>query len=596
MGDEYKLNFQGLNKFIEDFRYLTQRGGSPFIGVGGDGVLVSIVSILKNLIILALLIFVFYTLYIILFKGYPRWFLNIVMFKFFKKENIDRFIGDDMVLKQINYLLSAMRDCSGPYKTVAEIYGNNTRLYELMQTLDTQVKKYYGKDDDGSGISSNELKYQKALKEYYLFYYKIEDPAEITITPDPNKKNEQGIVEEKVYYSKFFQKVLDDLLIKKLISPKKEGSQTGNKGNDELLWEVYTKEGRPQKGAADSEQKGHGYFARISTLHKTIKAVAKELEVLSLAFAKMPVFSYIMLPETESTLDTVSLQISQNMNEIVNGNIYKNNPKTMSHEYSWCIAEVISYIADPTRYKSVVERLNSLDPYYNTDEIPSIRYYLNLPRATKGAIDMRSMVEKKILGRKFEKKEPGWADYGQDSSESRYPKPTTVEFLDFIRKHPIISHVYFTEGANVDVMYNNIMKCYVRFMTNCTNKISEPKLMLENLNSRGMMFKNFVNSVNMINLHLNTYRENITRILEDQTVNPKEFFKRLFGPYLDDILKRRMKTYFKKVFSKRNWNQSFNQFRVFWKKIGDLLKDIIKSIWKSFFTKSSVEKPQPVPE
>jgi hypothetical protein len=549
---EYKLNFQGLSKFIDDFSYLSKKGGNSI--VGGSGFvqnLILVKDIVVAVLILAVLIFIIYTIYIIIFRGYPRWFFNLITFTFFHKEDINKILKENLVISNINIILNSKKE-SPIYSTILE--------------LDSNIKKYYNL------IPNADKKYQEALKEYYLFYHKIQDKTPVDIVPDFNNvdKNNHPI-HHKVPYAAFYTTLMNLEIENGKLNTKNPGTKPGNKGEDQLLWETYSKD----------KQTKNGYFIRIFTIHSLFKELSNNLNTLTQQFKDFPLISYIFLPEKQKDIDDVSRQLSDKLTEIKNGNIYNHSSTYLKNEYSWYITEILSFMYNPEYYKIIKQKLDNLTPFYNKEEIDTLRYYINLTK------DKRSDVETKILNRKFEKKEPGWADFGQNNEEEKYDNKTTIEFLDFIRKYPILCNLYFS-GTNIDERYSQVINTYIGFFNNATNI----KEMLTNLNYNGVIFKNYVNAVNLLDLHFNNYQSQITKILEDQVVNPKEFFHKLFTPYFDDIVKNRMGSYYKKVFSSYTWKLSYNNFRVWWKSLGDALKNLIKSIWKSFFTSNTAENPQ----
>lgn len=542
--------------------------------IGGNDItdfFLNITQYLYAFISLIIIIFIIYMVYIIIFRGYPRWIVNILTFSFYHKEDMKQLLKDNIVLMEITNLLNSNGNCVSPYDAYNDIYGISTDIYSYIIDFDKNVTKYYG------NIPDKNNQYQQALYEYYLFYHKITDNKSVDIIPDPNNKDKNGhSIHQIVPYASFYNKVLTLQLADNTISAKNIGNKTGNKGNDVLLWEVYTKD----------KQNTVGYFNRVSIIYNSLIKLSNEILKISDNLKNQSIISFLMLPENTNVINDVNIQLSDKIDMIKNGNIY-NNPSTyLSNEYGWFIVEILSYMNNPNNYKTLKQNLDNQTPYYNLEEVDTIRYYLNLPK------DKRKSVENKIFNRKFIKKTPGWVDYGQDDNEEKYSVNTSKDFMDFIRKYPILSNIYFS-GLNVDDYYPLIMKSYIRFGTNCTGSFTTVKDMLNKLNLNGIVFKNFVNSINFLDLYLNKYQDLITRNIEDQTIAQSEFFHKLFTPYMEDIVNNRIKPEFEKVFSAYTWNKSYINFKVWWKKLGDMLKNVIKSIWKSFFTSSDVDNPQP---
>lgn len=166
----YKFNFKDLSRFLKDFQYLMQRGGGVLFnnktGVDKKSIPRMIIGWVVLVFQFILIIIVLYTLYIIIFKGYPRIIIDLLTFNFSNKEKLDELIKENNILvNQFKFLSSNYDSCLTPYSIYQFLYGP-TNLYTISKKFESQKDLYYSKykyDD----------KYFNAVKEYYLFYNKI---------------------------------------------------------------------------------------------------------------------------------------------------------------------------------------------------------------------------------------------------------------------------------------------------------------------------------------------------------------------------------------------------------------------------------------
>lgn len=586
MSEEYKFNFQGLSKFIDDFKYLNKKGGSPILTGGGlTDILDLIVNITKGLLFLCFFCLIIYSLYIIIFKGYPRWVVDLLMFRLFHKEDVHGILKDNLIYLHIEYLTNG-NNCIFPMNTFNILFDKNLDLNNSLKNIQKDAinpsNNYVLR-----GNGNIKQMYQLMFFDYYNNNVTLTDASSVDIVPDPNIKNANNhSVHRQVPYAKFYHSQVLIQLKDGIITDKNvDGTK---KGADELLWTVYQNDVNNKNNLLKASLQTNVNIALTSGITKTITDVIKEY----------PISAFILLPQSDVDISQVTVQLTNKLTEIENGAIFDHDSSYLSNEYSWFIVEILNYFHHPTDRISVFK--DKL-PYYNSDESATIRYYLTLTK------DKRGLAKSKIFNRKFQKKAPGVADFGQDCTydkndpcnthcQSTYSTPTSDAFLDYIRKYPILSNLYFS-GYDIEKLYPKIMETYINLISD--NKALDihqldVNTILKNLQSNGMIFKDFINSVNILNLYLNEYVMPFNQLINDQNIDGKTFFTRLFSPYKDDILRNRMGSYYDKVFSMYTWNKSYNLFRIQWKKIGDMLKAIISSIWRSFFTSSNVDNPQAV--
>jgi hypothetical protein len=96
MIQDYK--FQDLAKFIDDVKFLIARGGSQLGGIKGVGGPVTIIELIFRVIWLfilwVVLMVIVYTIYKIIFYGYPRFPLDLLKLKFSNKVSVKSVVGD----------------------------------------------------------------------------------------------------------------------------------------------------------------------------------------------------------------------------------------------------------------------------------------------------------------------------------------------------------------------------------------------------------------------------------------------------------------------------------------------------------------------
>lgn len=167
MISDYK--FQDLAKFVEDLKFLLARGGgmsdiiqSQFAGKSLPQIILKIIWLFLLWVFIIILI---YMVYQIIFKGYPRFPLDLVRLKFYNKVDVTKAVGG------VNGLLySSINDLKEPTLIQAMDFYNNETASEDYTTVFADV------------VSIIENQYQPvyksamvdaALSEYYMFFHRI---------------------------------------------------------------------------------------------------------------------------------------------------------------------------------------------------------------------------------------------------------------------------------------------------------------------------------------------------------------------------------------------------------------------------------------
>ncbi len=542
MSSSYKMNFHDLSRLMDDFFYLFQKGGRDKQILTGEkkGIAEKIIHYIVIFLKFVLIIVVLYTLYILIFRGYPRIMVNVLTLSFFHKEKLDDFIKErNLLINNFKFLANPPNKCISPYSIYESIYGGNN-IQSNIQSFESLKDKYYGKykyDD----------KYHNAFKEFFLFYNVYKDQ-----TSEPVVYNNVKI---DVKYYKFHE-----LLVTYKIDIGEVDSKNAagvEKSPDELIQEIYKKEQANPLRTLDA----------IANIHEVLINIGNQSKDIIEKYSNLPITSYIIIPPDDKTITNILNNFGKLKIQIQSGQVYS-SPYSEMDDFSWCLLEYISYLSNPNQYGTFASQI----PPYTNDDIYKLIYYLNLPRDQKKIADIRIM----------------------NSAANR-------NFFEFVNKRPIFSHIYFSQqnlGNKAD-FYSKVMNCYKLLcdcrLDNVTPDI-EPATMRErltNLKENGYAFKQFIISIAYLHLFLNVYQQNLTRMYNKQIISAKRFFMEMWQPVITDIMVNRIGNYFKLTFSSQGMGSSYKKFHTWYKQLGKDLNRMIKAVFKSFFTGVPVEKPQP---
>ena len=592
---QYNMNFPDLARFVDDLGHVLQRGGmNRFFQSGGGSW--DIYGKLKTFFALILLIILIYVIYILLFRGYPRFVVNLLTFKYFHKESMDGFLRDhNMLINTIRTLQYRSKQCDDAYTLIDQFYGLQDKAntyYERLNDFVNAVARWYSdfRPDD---------QYYEAFQEYYIYYDKVtgsfpgatEEEVPMNIdsfggavvtmaqsmdgqkTKKTKKKPEEMGVPLK--YKAFYEQMLGVLISKGKYQP-------GKKGHDEQLRDVYQKD----------LENGMAVYKRFVG----IKRILDDLTTLSSDIVKVitssPYIAYLVIPDDDRDIQAFSIDVQSNMTHLTNGNVYSLSSSSLKSDFSWYMFEFINFARNRSQYDTFESELTSGTIKYNPLEKETIKKYINVP------YEVKKDVEAKIFNRVLEKSKPKLLDPNRpnfkEKPEKLYPQDMrcNAEFFEFVKKHPIYAHIKFSDDiANSDKksFYDSLMNMYLTFATTCgsSNNLSG---YATNLKNNSLTYKKAINAVTIFDLYLNKYRPVITKTYQDQMYPDRLFFTRLMKPYFNDFVVNRMGKYFKKTFSSKNWKTSYNQFLIVWTLLGKLLRRLIKSIVKSFNTSTNVQK------
>lgn len=545
----YKLNFNDLSRFLEDFSYILHKGGktkrlSERLKISDEkkALIEKIIKWIWLFFQLCIAIVAIYTIYIIIFKGYPRIIIDVLTFKFFHKEKPDNFLKESNLLAENIKFLSAQNDsCLQSYAMYNYLYGN-TNLINLVNQFEKAKTDYYGK-------YRYEEQYINSLKEFYLFYDKIK-----RINPqDVRFENHKVTIEQYDAYELLltYKKIKGEIDVKNT-------KQGGNKSTDQLMYELYKSE----------QKKNFITITGIKTINNILTQMGIEFSKMNKLFITKPIVPYLIIPVDDNSINSILKDFTKMKDNILKKTIYS-TPYNQIGDGSWYMIEYILSLTDSNQYNNF---LNSLPPV--TGDENKIIYYINLPR------EQKVIAEKRIL------------NYTQNGT-----------FYEYIKKRPIFAHIYFSKAIDTNSkpgLYASIMNAY-KLLGDCGAQINTSPLNIDsqtmqtrliNLQKNGYVFKQFTNTVSYLNLFLNDYRQDLTIMYEKQIISDTRFLKELWTPFVNDIFVNRIGSFTKKTFSSQGMGSSYSKFLKFYKSLGDELNRMIKAVFMAFFTSKEIEQPQ----
>jgi hypothetical protein len=538
----YKFNFKDLSRFTDDLMYLLQKGGRDkqiFDKLKDKSFAEKIIKWVVIIFKLILIVVALYVLYILIFRGYPRAFINLATFKFSNKQNLDAFISErNLLINSIKFFVDKHKSCIPPYAIYQMLYGP-TNIMASINKFEQLKDKYHAKEkyDD---------KYHSAFKNYFLFFNKVNKP----VTKEVWYKTTQMKID---YYD--FYEILATYRISKGEMSEHNPNTGGRKGDDEIMQEIYTFE------------KKLNFITRegIMNINQTLKDLAKECTSIVNTLNQTPIMPFIIVPEDEKVMTKIVGDVMKFKTAIDNGSIY-NVPHEQISDHAWTFIEYLMSLKDSNQYSTFASSM----PAYTNQDMNKLIYYINLPR------EQKLIAEKRVM------------NYSQNR-----------EFFEYIKKRPVFTHMYFSKSiSNKDPLYQQVMNGY-KLLCECDTNSFSPEISatnikkkIENLQKNGYVFKRFILSTLYIHQFLNVYQTSITQMYEKQIISNKRFFQELWVPFFEDFVINRMGNHFKRTFGSQGMGKSYKNFEKWWKWLGKELNRLIKGVFKAFFTSAPVEKPK----
>lgn len=598
------MNQKDLVKLVEDLRYVVQSGGGGIQQTGGGALgnaFLFLVNIIKGIFTLILYCVVLYILYIIIFKSYPRFAYDLATLSFFKKEKLDNyFTENDFMLSHYRFFLRKDSEFAGtnPFMLAQLIYNykGSSSIERLVKNVDDHINEYY------KAYKFNK-RYQEAFKEYYLFHQ--------ILTPKPTTSTNPCEVEKCV---EMYPEQLNDPswqpplctapLAEKMMSGTDQRPVSGQyipcppKTRYVIRhFEFYEKLIEMQKriGALQTKHKeyfpsiaemqyndmkaGYPIYNRIVELRKRVDALSTESAKLVKAIDKNPVSWFVAIPSSVEDRSKIAVEVLNNFEGAINGSLYKAEDAKNLSDFSWYILEAFKQ----ANYRDLKSTFESLLGTRSYETILVLTAYTNMP------LKERKAARRTLLA-------------------SHSNVNVTSGVLRFMNRHPIFCSIYFNTRQNVLAMdrallYQNVIQTYRLLMATSKNgpalNLNDKLVMsqaLQNLIFNGRHFKQWVNSIYILNMFLNTYKTTMIAQYEQQLLSNVKFFHSLFDPFKNELVHRRIVPYCRKVLSGKNWSKSFRNFAMLWKLLGTLIKRAKSMVSSSFKRGVSMPADEPPPQ
>lgn len=584
------MDQKSLVKLVEDLRYVVQSGGAGANQTGGGAfgtMFLFFISIIKGIFVLIIYCVLLYILYILIFKSYPRFAYDLATLSFFKKQNLDLlFTENEFMFNHYKFFLKKDNEFAGvsPFMLSKIIYNYNTAnpIENLVKDVENHINTHYK-------AFKFTKRYSEAFREYYLFHG-ILTPKPITET-DPCKREKcVELYEEQLANPNWQPPLTKAPMVERLMSgtdqrplsapfvprPPEKFYVIKHFNFYEKMVELQKRSGALQTrnteyfpSIAEFQYKdkvnNYAIYNRVYELRQKLDVLGKECANLVKLIDAMPVSWFVAIPANLDDRTTVSVEILNNYDNAITGSLYSSSTPAKLSDYTWYVLEVMKRF----RYDDLKRNFESLiggQPYEATLVLTA---YINLP------MEKRKSARRTLL-----------------ASHSNIN--ITSATLQFMNRYPIFCNLYFNTRANVlatgrSSIYENVISTYRTLMTtsktgpalNLADKTVAGQA-LQNLIFNGRHFKQWVNSVYVMNMFLNTYKTTMISQYEEQLLSDVKFFQALFDPFKNELVHRRIIPYSRRVLSGKNWSKSFRNFVMLWKLLGTLIKRIKSMISSSF--------------
>ena len=660
-----KIEYNDLKNLINDFRYIIQTGGNPFVQQGSGVVssykslIVMFVDILKSLIYLIIYGVVLYLIYIILFKGYPKFVMDVISLGFFKKQNLDGLFSENKFLEShFKFLLKVPSEFTGidPYITFEKLVLTND-LRNAISDLNTNMNEYY-KDYKYT------RRYVETFREYYLYFYKLNKDKggsldvckSHTYLEDYRKNNALMKSNNRQSIDEICKvKSCSRVYIEKIVDPQFKIPQCRSTGFEkyvtgfnqqtlpskvdcpaplvvleyadfyDTLLEYLVRTGKYKLKGRDKEFKNNrtarlvelyykditnvtNNIQRVRTMNCSISKVAAEVKKM---VNKVNEYNFSLFITTPNLRDQEIKRKFSSAFMNYHTRLYHSSPVTVYDdsikfseldEYTWYMFEAIyGALNFKTDYKVFY---NILDGQIN-DLLKNTPYEVKLFLTSYINLDVnkKRKAESTILL----------------SYENIQYNKKLVSTIEWINKHPIFSHIYFNSKIttkNKQELYNKVLFGYEYLMTSKkkgTSNVSQAAALynnqetypltnnnigfqlVENLINNARHFKEYINAINILDLYLNVYQQDLSTLYMQQYRSNIKFFEELWNPYFQSIFEMRILQYFRRMFSTPNFARSFSRFMILWRIVGRSIKRLKTEIGNAFKRGMSMPPEQAPP-
>jgi hypothetical protein len=565
-------------------------------------------------------------------KGYPRFVMDIFTLSFFKKQNLDVLLTEhEFLLKHYKFLIREQSKARGadPYYFAGQLL-QSTDLKKHILDLDTYIYSEYKQ------YKTND-KYLKAFKDFYINFYKLkanippvwkklyiyeaqilQDDPILPKCPAPAIESQllrpgatttcqapEFWVENWNYYEAKAEQLTKEGVLKQQVQNKNQ-----NQSNDLKVARLFYFDNNYYYTNGNKKiyhnNKKTNYFENSKALNKAITDVASDVSKLAFLIKQMPFIWFVLTPEDDATMGRFVLDYSSKFNQVESGT---NVEYDTVNEFSWYIFEALrkrTYTNLTCKFMSLI----ASKPLVIQQRIKIfLTAYMGLPYSKKGRFLSK-------MAKNFPELTGTWPSMQVDekngsctlntspSSNSDVKMVSMTTLTNFLNKNPIFAHVYLNDRIRPNTievkqqLYDKIMKAYDLLMFTNANgtRLEErnPQVIIKNLKNNSTDFKEFVNSITIMDLFLTEYQPQMTKLYEQQNVSNQLFFKALWGPYYEEIWDRRIMQYYKRVFDKKNMNKTYVRFLTPWRSLGRLIKEGKRSIETAFKKPVSLPADPPV--
>jgi hypothetical protein len=490
---------------------------------------------------LLLIIIVLYILFKMFFVGYSR---NLAsLFRFGHKEPLDESINTNNVISESFAILNEGFEKS-QLVHIAKIFGIEENIKNVFKTYerfkvnaDDYIQKKKDSNIDPKNVLLSKENIVKVMRDFYIAVDTIHN--KLSREYPTNACAEKSCI-VKVNYNPFYEKWLR--------YKRTTGEINSNKiDNTTLITNLY----------ANDMLANERY--NLEKISDNLESIGNDTEYFMTKLKKNPVLAFVIIPETS---EIKKIQSSMTIDP-------KKDRMTLSHTLEsipakfWVYNEIQNFDFSGNG-KTYDEYVNELSRMKNNWSSATTRYFLN----------------------KTQKERSSMLEFEQPSLD-----PKMVEFL---HKRPIFNHIYYNMIENVDykrTLYKQVMDLYVNL---CGGNVRSTD-MLDKLYDNGKKMKSSI--VHLLNcyMYLKKYKLEYHKLYMQIYCGPwdfAEFLKGFMDPYVEDLFRNRVVSYWKLVCSGRNLNLKFKDFLKWWDNIGVILKKTISKTFKAFFTSHKVEEPQ----
>lgn len=569
---EIKYDYQSLKRFMEDLTFIMQTGGSsanPFQagGAGGGGVASKIIDGIKLFFISVFLLVLLYMLYRVATGGYPRMLMNVATLSFYHKLDDSNILAEnDFLFANFDTLVKYASDgCMHPYVVVKGIY--NIDVMDSIASPSLHINDIFDRTYSTVtyakyvSVKRGREKMLNCFREYFLFHntlYKVNPQKKTKYYFSP--KNDGKYIEFDVRFNEFYKMMIAYLQGIGAMD-KKHPNKKGDISDNELMYDMMTNEKLAPRSLLSSRQEMFDAFRKLSG----------NVEVIVNKMKELPFHHFLLTPNSDLNINTTIADVVAFKDLISSQQIYSQKKFDDLNEYSWYMIEIFNWAfnrgSSQELYNSITDTFRRFS--YNRQLALA---YINLPNEGKKKAEIMSRM-------------------------SQY----SPELRENLKKYPIASRIFHSNVRSPERMYDGVMFLYTILMTSScsyTNvaeiRPDNAEVLLKNLVKHANHYKQLISSFHVINLYLNVYRADFTRIYESRYLKNEQLFRELWNPHFEDIFYNRIRNYFQRITNKRYFNTDVKKrFIKLWNAIGKVLKAMSKAVWEVFKQKDTTKTPAP---